>query len=51
MAYVFENISEVNCAQPYLGPCDVHDAENADGITESSHKNGIYCLDELIKSR
>ncbi len=34
-----------------VGPYDFRDAENADGIAESSHKNGIYSLDELIKSR
>ncbi len=27
-----------------LGPYDFHDAENADGIVEPSHKNGIYSL-------
>ncbi len=27
-----------------LGPYDFRDAENADGIEESSHKNGIYSL-------
>ncbi len=43
-------------------PYDFCDAENADGISKSSHKNGIYSLtrnvkgicqrlDELIKSR
>ncbi len=25
-------------------PYDFHDAENTDGIAESSHKNGIYSL-------
>ncbi len=46
---------------PFLGPYDFHDAENTDGIVESSHKNGIYSLmqnvtefsqslEELIKS-
>ncbi len=29
---------------PQVGPYDFRDAENADGITESSHKNGIYSL-------
>ncbi len=28
----------------WVGPYDFHDAENADGISESSHKNGIYSL-------
>ncbi len=28
------------CVQPY----DFHDAENADGISESSHKNRIYSV-------
>ncbi len=28
----------------YIGPYDFHDAENADRIAESSHKNGIYCI-------
>ncbi len=27
-----------------MGSYDFRDAENADGITESSHKNGIYSL-------
>ncbi len=27
-----------------LGLYDFCDAENVDGITESSHKNGIYCI-------
>ncbi len=27
-----------------LGPYDFRDAENAEGIAESSHKNGIYSL-------
>ncbi len=27
-----------------VGPYDFHDAENADGIAESNHKNGIYSL-------
>ncbi len=27
-----------------LGPYDFRDAENVDGITESSHKNVIYSL-------
>ncbi len=30
--------------RPTLGPYDFRDAENADGIAESSHKNGIYSL-------
>ncbi len=45
-----------------LGHYDFCDAENMDGIMESTHKNRIYCikqnvmefakfLDELIKSR
>ncbi len=25
-------------------PNDFRDVENADGIMESSHKNGIYCI-------
>ncbi len=25
-----------------IGPYDFHDVENADGITESSHRNRIY---------
>ncbi len=28
----------------FVGPYDFRDAENADGIAESSHKNGIYSL-------
>ncbi len=28
----------------YVGPYDFRDAENAGGIAESSHKNGIYSL-------
>ncbi len=28
----------------HLGPYDFRDAENADGIAESSHKNRIYSL-------
>ncbi len=27
-----------------VGPYDFRDAENTDGIAESSHKNGIYSL-------
>ncbi len=27
-----------------VGPYDFRDAENVDGIAESSHKNGIYSL-------
>ncbi len=27
-----------------IGPYDFHDVENMDGIAESSHKNGIYCI-------
>ncbi len=27
-----------------IGPYDFRDAENTDGIAESSHKNGIYSL-------
>ncbi len=27
-----------------VGPYDFRDTENADGIAESSHKNGIYSL-------
>ncbi len=27
-----------------VGPFDFRDAENVDGIVESSHKNGIYSL-------
>ncbi len=27
-----------------LGPSDFRDAENPDGIVESSHKNGLYIL-------
>ncbi len=27
-----------------IGPNDFSDAENADRIVESSHKNGIYCI-------
>ncbi len=27
-----------------VGPYDFRDAENADGIAESSHRNGIYSL-------
>ncbi len=38
-----------------IGPYDFHDEENADEITECSHKNRIYCImqnvNELIKSR
>ncbi len=30
--------------ETYIGPYDFRDAENADGIAESSHKNGIYSL-------
>ncbi len=29
---------------PIIGPYDFRDAENADGISESSHKNGLYSL-------
>ncbi len=47
---------------PNIGPYDFHDAENPNGIAESSHKkqnlqfnaecHGMcQCLDELIKSR
>ncbi len=37
--------ASVNAAlRPFLGPYDFRDAENADGIAESSHKNGIYSL-------
>ncbi len=32
----------------YVGPYDFHDAENADGIAESSHKNGIYSLTQNV---
>ncbi len=28
----------------HLGPYDFRDAENADGMAEISHKNGIYSL-------
>ncbi len=46
----------------HVGPYDFCDAENTDGIAESSHKNGIYYikwnvtefvkfLNEFIKSR
>ncbi len=28
----------------YVGPYDLRDAENTDGIVESSHKNGIDTL-------
>ncbi len=31
-----------------LGPYDFRDAENADGIVESSHKNGIYSLTQNV---
>ncbi len=38
-----------------VGPYDFRDAENADGIAESSHKNGIYSLmwnvTEFVKVR
>ncbi len=27
-----------------LGPIDFRNVENADGIMESSYKNGIYCI-------
>ncbi len=27
-----------------VGPYDFQILENMDGITESSHKNGIYCI-------
>ncbi len=33
--------------QQQVGPCDF-DAENVDGIMESSHKNGIYCITRNI---
>ncbi len=37
--------ASVNAAlRPFLGPYDFRDAEKADGIAESSHKNGIYSL-------
>ncbi len=36
--------SVVVAVSTMLGPYDFHDAENADGIAESSHKNGIYSL-------
>ncbi len=35
--------------QYFLGPYDFRDAENADGIAESSHKNGIYHLTHNVK--
>ncbi len=45
---VRENSREIKsgCSifSPFLGPYDFCDAENADGIAESSHKNGIYSL-------
>ncbi len=28
----------------HIGAYDFRDAENVDGIPESSHKNGIYCI-------
>ncbi len=38
-----------------VGPYDFRDAENADGIAEYSHKNGIYSLmwnvTEFVKVR
>ncbi len=33
----------------HIGPYDFRDAENVDGITESSHKNGIYSLARNVK--
>ncbi len=35
--------------QQELGPYDFRDAENMDGIAESSHKNGIYSLTRNVK--
>ncbi len=31
-----------------VGPYDFRDVENADGIAESSHKNGIYCISRNV---
>ncbi len=33
---------------PNLGPYDLSDVENVDGMAESSHKNGIYCITQNI---
>ncbi len=33
----------------YIGPYDFRDAETADGIAESSHKNGIYSLTRYLQ--
>ncbi len=32
------------CNMYYTWSYDFHDGENADGIVESSHKSGIYCI-------
>ncbi len=42
--YVYTYIYKCNIYNTVLGPYDFRDAENADGITESSHKNRIYSL-------
>ncbi len=42
----FENILNVcfELSEVVIAPYDFHSAENMDGITESSYKNGIYCI-------
>jgi len=40
--YVIVKIHSLNPV--YLGPYDFRDAENVDGIAESSRKNGIYYI-------
>ncbi len=40
---------EVETTKQYFLGRDLHDAENADGIAESSHKNGIYRLTRNVK--
>ncbi len=31
-----------------IGPYVFRDAENADGISDSSHKNKIYCIERNV---
>ncbi len=42
------NLALVSYRTSLLGPYDFCDTENADGIVESSHKNGIYCITQKV---
>ncbi len=41
---VWYNVIVLCVYETELGPYDFRDAEKADGIAESSHRNGIYCI-------